>query len=113
MCLKEHLARCASIAEVKLRLRLLCCQLDHIHLIQFLLAGHGHISCRNTCLVSCYEVFQLTDLLLLFSVGSLQLCLLNHIDFLEMVVVSYVTVQFLIFHVIDDINYRIQERNIV
>ena len=30
-----------------------------------------------------------------------------------MVVVSYVTVQFLIFHVIDDVNYRIQKRNIV
>ena len=30
-----------------------------------------------------------------------------------MIVISYITVQFLIFHVIDNVNYRIQERNIV
>ena len=30
-----------------------------------------------------------------------------------MIVISYITVQFLIFHVIDNVNYRIQEGNIV
>ena len=113
MCFKKHLAWCASITKVELRLRFFCCQLDHIHLVQFFLAGHGHVSCGNTGFISCHKVFQLTDLLLLFPVGRLQLCLLNRVDFLEVVVVSYITVQFLIFHVIDDINHRIQERNIV
>ena len=30
-----------------------------------------------------------------------------------MIVISYITVQFLIFHMIDNVNYRIQEGNIV
>ena len=113
MGLKKHLSWCSAITEFELRLRLLCCQLDHIHLVQLFLAGHSHVSCGNTCLIPCYKILQLTDLLLLFAVSSLQLCLLDRIDLLEMIVISYITVQFLIFHVIDNVNYRIQEGNIV
>ena len=113
MGLKKHLSRCSAITEFELRLRLLCCQLDHIHLVQLFLTGHSHVPCGNTCLIPCHKILQLTDLLLLFAVSSLQLCLLDRIDLLEMIVISHVTVQFLIFHVIDNVNYRIQERNIV
>ena len=37
---------------MKFRLWLFCRKLDHIHLIQLFLAGHGHISGRNTGLVA-------------------------------------------------------------
>ena len=98
---------------MKLRLRLLGSKLDHIHLIQLLLSGHCHISCRNPCLISCDEILQFTDFLLLASVSSLKLSFLHLIHFLEMVIIPHITVQFLILHMINQIDNRIQKRNIV
>ena len=98
---------------MKFRLRLLGSKLDHIHLIQLLLPGHCHISCRNPCLISCDEILQFTDFLLLASVSSLKLSLLHLIHFLEMIIIPDITVQFLILHMINQIDNRIQKRNIV
>ena len=88
---------------MKFRLRFLCRQFDHIHLVQLLLSGHRHISGRYTCLITCHEIFQLTDLLLLSSVSGFQLRFLHCIDFLEVIIISHITVQFLILHMINDI----------
>ncbi len=71
LCLEDVFARGASLFEVKLRLWFLCSQLNHIHLIQLFLAGHGHISCRNPGLVSGYEILQFADFLLLAAVSRL------------------------------------------
>ena len=113
MCLKKHLARCPAITEMKFRLRLFCCQFDHIHLIQLLLSGHRHISCRNSGLVSGNEILKFTDLLLLTAICCLELRFLHCINFLEMLIITYVTVQFLIFHMINDIYHFVKEWNIM
>ena len=113
MSLKKHLARCSAITEMEFRLRFFRCQFDHIHLIQFLLSGHCHISCRNSCLVSGNEVFQFTDLLLLTAVCRLELCFLDCINFLKMIIITYVTVQFLIFHMINDVHHFVKEWNVM
>ena len=113
MSLKKHLARCSAITEMEFRLRFFRCQFDHIHLIQFLLSGHCHISCRNSCLVSGNEVFQFTDLLLLTAVCRLELCFLDCINFLKMIIITYVTVQFLIFHMINDVYHFVKEWNVM
>ena len=55
--LKQDLAGRPAGLEVELRLGLLCRQLDDIHLIQLLLAGHGHVTGSHTGFVTGYEVF--------------------------------------------------------
>ena len=89
---------------MKLRFRLLGGKLDHIHLIQFLLPGHCHISGRNPRLISCNEIFQLTDFLLLTSVSGLKLSLFHLIHFLEMIIIPDIAVQLLILHMINQID---------
>lgn len=113
MCLKKHLSWCSAITEFELRLRLLCCQLDHIHLVQLFLTGHRHVSGGNTCFVSCNKIFQFADFLLLTTVCRFQLCFLHCIHFLEMIVVADITVQLLILHMIDDIYYLIEKRDVM
>ena len=113
MCFKEHFSRCSSVAEIEFRLWFLCCQFDHIHLIQFLLSGHCHVSCRNAGFISCNEIFQFTDLLLLTAVCRLELCFLDCINFLKMIIITYVTVQFLIFHMINDVYHFVKEWNVM
>jgi len=113
MRLKQHFPRSTSITEIKLRLRLFCCQLDHIHLVQLFLTGHRHVSGRNTCFVSCNKIFQFADFLLLTTVCRFQLCFLHRIHFLEMIVVADITVQLLILHMIDDIYYLIEKRDVM
>ena len=92
---------------MKLRLWFLCCQLDYIHLIQLLLAGHGHISGGNPCLISRHEIFQLCDFLLLPVVGRFQLSLLHRINFLEFIIIAHIPVQLLVFHMIDQIYHAV------
>ena len=107
MRLKKQLTRGTSIAEMEFRLRLLRRQFDHIHLVQLFLPGHCHISCRYTGLVSRHKILQFTDLLLLTAVRSLKLCFLHRIDLLEMIIITHITVQFLVFHMIDDVDHLI------
>ena len=78
--------------------------LADIHLIQLFLTGHRHISCRHTSFISCNEILQLADFLLLTTVSRFQLCFLHRINFLEMIIIAHITVQFLIFHMINNIH---------
>ena len=92
---------------MKLRLRLLLSQLNHIHLVQLLLAGHGHISGGNSGLISGHEILKLRNLLLLSLVGRLQLGLLHLVDLPELVVISHIPVKSLILHVVDNVDYAV------
>ena len=98
---------------MKFRLRLLRRQLNHIHLVQLLLPGHGHIPRGHAGLVSRHEILQLRDLLLLAVVGRLQLSLFHRIDLLEPVVISHVAVQLLIVHMINQIDDAVQKGNVM
>ncbi|KXT94878.1 hypothetical protein SMIDD26_00516 [Streptococcus mitis] len=113
LCLEDKAPWCTSWFKIKGRLWFLTLQFDNIHLIQFLLTGHGHISCCNTRFVSSHEVLEIGNLFLLTFIGRLQLRFLHGIDFLELVVVTRVTRQLLILHMIDDIDNIVQEWNIV
>ena len=59
------------------------------------------------------KVLEVGNLFLLTFVGRLQLGFLHGIDFLELVVVTRVTRQLLIFHMIDNINHIVQEWDIM
>ena len=112
-CLYHKPPRCSGCFKRKLRFWFFFCQFNHIHLIQLLLSGHCHISGGNPCFIPCHKIFQLTDFLLLSLISGFQLGFFHSIDFLKMIIVSYVTIQFLIIHVINQIYHRIQERNIM
>ena len=98
---------------MKFRLWLFLRKLDHIHLIQFFLAGHGHIAGGNSGLIPRDKIFQFADFLLLAAVGSFFLRLFHLVDFQEMIVVSHIAVQFPVFHVIDQIYDTVQKRNVM
>ena len=98
---------------MKFRLRFFFCKLDHIHLIQLLLPGHGHVSGCHTGFVSCHEILQLTDLLLLAVIGSFLLRFFDRINLLEVIVITHITIQLFVFHMIDQIDNTVQEWNIV
>ena len=113
LCLENDTTSGAALLEREFRLRLLRSQLDDIHLIQLLLAGHGHVTGGYTGLVSCYEILQIGDLLLLTIICGLQLGFLHGIDFLELVVIAHIAGQLLIVHVIDEVDDTVQEGNVM
>ena len=70
---KNNLAGGPRFLEVELRLRFFLRKLDDVHLVQLLLSGHRHITCRYTGFVACNEVLQFGNFLLLTFEGGLQL----------------------------------------
>ena len=56
-CLKNVFSRSAPCFKMKFRFWLLSGQFYDIHLIQFFLAGHGHISGGHSCLITGDEIF--------------------------------------------------------
>ena len=98
---------------MKFRLRLLGCKLDHIHFVQLFLSGHCHISGGNTSLVSGNKILQLTDFLLLTAISCLQLGFFYLVNLLEVVIVAYVAVQLLVFHMVNNVDNIVQKRNIM
>ena len=113
MCLENISSRCSRCLEIKLWLWLLCCQLNNIHIIKLLLSRHCHISCGNSCFISCNEILKLRNLLLLLIVSCLKLRLLHSIHLLEIIIITRITVQFLIIHMINNIYNTVKEWNIV
>ena len=111
--LEYDLTRCSRLLEVELRLRLLSLKLNDIHLIEFLLPGHRHISGCNPGFISRYKILQLRYLLLLLSICSLKLGFLHCIHLLELVIVAYISAQLAILHMVYNIYNRIQKRNIM
>ena len=107
MCLKKHFSGSPSVTEVKFRLRFFRCQLDHIHFVQLFLTGHSHVSGGYTGLVPCNKILQFTDFLLLAAISCLQLGFFHRIDLLKMIVIAHITVQLLIFHMINKIHHFI------
>ena len=98
---------------MKFRLRLLGCKLDHIHFVQLFLSGHCHISGGNTSLVSGNKILQLIDFLLLTAISCLQLGFFYLVNLLEVVIVAYVAVQLLVFHMVNNVDNIVQKRNIM
>ena len=90
-----------------------CSQFDHIHFVQLFLTGHCHITGGNTGLVSGYKILQVCNFLLLSVVGGLQLGFFHSIHFLKFIIIAYIAVQFLIIHMIDQIDHTVQKWNIV
>ena len=89
---------------MKFRFWPLCSQLNLLHLVQLFLAGHRHVSCGDTGLIAGHEVFEFIDFLLLTTVGRLKLRFFNRVHFLKVTIVSHIPVQFLIFHMVDDVD---------
>ena len=98
---------------MEFRLRTLGGELYDIHLIQLFLTGHGHVAGGDARFIACHKILELADFLLLLLVGSLKLGFLHFVDFLEIVIISDVAVQFLIFHMINDVHHFIQKRNVM
>ena len=89
---------------MEFRFRTFRCKFDFLHLVQLFLTGHGHVPCGDPGFIPCHEIFQLADFLLLSAVGRLQLCFLDSVNFLKMRIVAYIAVEFLIFHVVNDVD---------
>ena len=98
---------------MKFRLRLLGGQLDHVHLIQLFLAGHGHVPGGDAGLVAGHEVLQIRDLLLLPVVGGLQLSLFGGVNLRELIIISHVAGKRPVIHVPDQIDHAVEKRDVV
>ena len=92
---------------MKFRLRFLRRQLDHVHLVQLFLTGHGHITGGDAGLVARYKILQVGDFLLLLVVGSLQLRLFHGVHFLKFIIIAHIAVQLLIVHVVDQVDHAV------
>ena len=79
------------LPQAVLWLWFLGCLLNKFHLVEFLLSGHSHVSCRNTGLISCNEVLELGNLLLLSLICGFILSLLHLVNFLEVVIIAYIS----------------------
>ena len=88
----------------KLRLRILPNQLDHVHLVKLLLAGHGHVAGCHAGFVAGNEILELLNLLLLAVVGRLNLPLAHLIDLKEVVIIPGIALEVGIFHMPDHID---------
>ena len=98
---------------MKLRLWLFTIQFDDVHFVQFFLACHRHIPCSDAGFVAGNEILEVADLLLLAVVGSLKLGFLHGVDFLEFIVIARIAVKSAVFHMIDQVDDAVQERNIM
>ena len=111
--LEDKAARRPCHFKIKGRLWFFSLKLNDFHLVQFLLTGHGHIPSGDTGLVAVDEILQVRNFLLLALIGCLQLSPLHGMHFLELVIIARITGQKLVFHMIDNVNDVIQERNIM
>ena len=98
---------------MKLRLWFFTIQFDDVHFVQFFLACHRHIPCSDAGFVAGNEILEVADLLLLAVVGSLKLGFLHGVDFLEFIVIARIAVKSAVFHMIDQVDDAVQERNIM
>ena len=98
---------------MEFRLWALRCQFDQIHFIQLFLPRHRHVSRRHTRFVPCHKIFQLTDLLLLFLISRLKLRLFHLINTPEILIISNIPVETLIFHMVNDVHDLIKKRNVM
>ena len=98
---------------MEFRLGLFPGKFNDIHLIQFFLAGHGHVPGSHPGLVPGHEILQLRNFLLLALIGGLQLGLLYRVYFLELVIIAHIAVQSLVFHMVNQVDDTVEEGNVM
>ena len=99
--------------KVELRLRLLRRQLDLIHLVQLLLAGHRHVAGRYTGFISRHKVLQICNFLLLTVICCLDLCLTRRVNLLKLIIITRIASQRLLIHMVNQVDHAVQEGNIM
>ena len=98
---------------MEFRLGLFPGKFNDIHLIQFFLAGHGHVPGSHPGFVPGHEILQLRNFLLLALIGGLQLGLLYRVYFLELVIIAHIAVQSLVFHMVNQVDDTVEEGNVM
>ena len=111
--MENEASRSSGIFKFKGWFWFLTLQLNEFHLVKLLLTRHSHIPCSHTRLITGHEIFEVSNLFLLALISRFQLRFLHFIDFEELVIVPRIAGQLLIFHMVDDVDHIVQERNIV
>ena len=113
MSFHQIASRCPGLFKMEFRFRLLRRQFDHVHLVQFLLSGHGHVPRRHTRLVSRHKILQFRDFLLLTIICRFQLRLFHRVNLLEFVIIAHIAVQLLIIHMVNQVDNAVEKRDVM